>query len=64
MQTSGRYMCAYCGQENVIPLDPDGGQKQEYIEDCQTCCRPNVIRVTFSANADDAQVDAEQENEW
>ncbi|MGI8497439.1 MAG: CPXCG motif-containing cysteine-rich protein [Gemmatimonadaceae bacterium] len=32
--------CPYCGEENVIGLDPGGGSSQEYVEDCQVCCQP------------------------
>jgi hypothetical protein len=36
--------CPYCGEDIAILLDPstDG---QEYVEDCQVCCRPIAVRV-------------------
>ena len=43
----GSYICDWCGEEIVIPLDPTGGESQEYVEDCPVCCRPNVIGVEF-----------------
>lgn len=64
MQTSGRFTCAYCGERNETPLDPSGGLRQEYVEDCEVCCRPNLLVVTFSPDASEAVVVAEQENEW
>ena len=42
--------CPYCGEPNLIGLDPGGGDVQEYVEDCQVCCRP--WRVTVSYRAD------------
>ena len=37
--------CPYCGEPIHILLDPsDVGD--EYIEDCQVCCRPIVMNVT------------------
>lgn len=41
----GRYVCEACGEEIVIPLDLSAGERQEYVEDCPVCCRPNVIHV-------------------
>ncbi len=64
MQTTGRFTCAYCGANNDTEVDPSGGREQEYEEDCQTCCRPNVLKIHFSSNGDAAHIVAEQENEW
>lgn len=35
---------------------------QEYVEDCQVCCRPMVLRVVIDADGD-ASVAARYENE-
>lgn len=37
--------CPYCGQPNVIEVDPSGGDRQAYEEDCQVCCRPWKVKV-------------------
>jgi hypothetical protein len=37
--------CPYCGEEISILIDSSVGS-QEYIEDCQVCCRPIEIVVT------------------
>ena len=39
------YTCAVCGEENETLVDESQGSDQEYIEDCQICCRPNVLRI-------------------
>lgn len=39
--------CPYCGEENEIAIDPGGGADQRYVEDCQVCCRPWLVRVTY-----------------
>jgi hypothetical protein len=39
--------CPYCGEENEIALDPGSGPAQEYIEDCQVCCRPWRVLVDY-----------------
>jgi len=41
--------CPYCGEPNDIALDPGSGASQEYVEDCQVCCRPWRVRVTYDA---------------
>jgi hypothetical protein len=47
VDTSGEVYCPYCGQLNVVALDPGGGSDQEYVEDCQVCCRPWTVRVRY-----------------
>ena len=37
--------CPYCGESVEVAVDPGGGPVQEYIEDCQVCCRPWSVRV-------------------
>ena len=39
--------CPSCGQPSEIALDPGGGESQEYVEDCQVCCRPWTVRLRF-----------------
>jgi len=42
------YQCPSCGEANETLVDPGGGPKQVYTEDCTVCCRPNVLNVTIS----------------
>ena len=42
--------CPYCGETIEILVDTSAGA-QDYIEDCQVCCRP--IEMTISLNEDD-----------
>lgn len=51
--------CPYCGERVVIGLDPGGGRVQEYVEDCQVCCNPWRVRVTFDRATGEARVDLE-----
>jgi len=36
--------CPYCGETITILVD-DSLPEQQYVEDCQVCCRPIVIDV-------------------
>jgi hypothetical protein len=48
MDDEGVYLCDWCGEEIVVPLDVSAGERQEYVEDCPVCCRPNVVTVEVS----------------
>ncbi|WP_313957299.1 CPXCG motif-containing cysteine-rich protein [Sedimenticola selenatireducens] len=39
--------CPYCGEDIQILLDCSVPE-QEYIEDCQVCCRPIIITLSLS----------------
>ena len=55
------YVCATCGEQIVIPLDPSGGSEQQYVEDCPVCCNPNVIHLEFFDDGEPPRVWAEAE---
>ena len=59
MLEEASYTCGACGEEIVIPVDPSAGRRQEFVEDCPVCCRPNVIYVEI--DGDDAHVWARAE---
>ena len=39
--------CPYCGEASELSVDPGGGALQEYVEDCEVCCQPWLVRVRF-----------------
>jgi len=43
--------CPYCGETISVLIDDSAGA-QRYVEDCQVCCRPIEIAVTFGADGD------------
>ena len=53
--------CPYCGESNAIALDPGSGSYQEYVEDCQVCCRPWLVVVRYRSNGT-AEVSVAVEN--
>ena len=55
------YACAGCGEWNQTTVDESAGSRQRYIEDCQVCCKPNVLRVSWDANTAEFVIDAELE---
>ena len=46
------YVYDACGEEIVVPLDLSAGERQEYVEDCPVCCRPNIIHVEIGEGGD------------
>lgn len=50
--------CPYCGE--IISVVIDGSvESQEYIEDCEVCCRP----ITFTVEVDHAGVHIQTSHE-
>jgi hypothetical protein len=61
LETEATVLCPYCGELNVIGLDPGGGERQEYVEDCQVCCRPWRVEVSWLEDGGaEVMVEAEQ----
>ena len=42
--------CPYCGEQSDVFVDPGGGATQEYVEDCEVCCQPWLVHVTFNGD--------------
>ena len=53
--------CPYCG-EHITILTDGSVEEQQYIEDCQVCCRPMDVRVSVSENGR-CQVEVRAEND-
>jgi hypothetical protein len=39
--------CPHCGEPLESYVDPGGGERQEYVEDCAVCCRPIRFVAVF-----------------
>lgn len=47
LETEAEVACPYCGEPVILKLDPAGGLTQEYVEDCEVCCQPWLVRVRY-----------------
>jgi formate dehydrogenase maturation protein FdhE len=47
METEATFMCPYCGESISMVFDLSA-DAQEYIEDCEVCCRP--IQVNYQVS--------------
>jgi len=43
--------CPYCGETIGLMMDLSAGD-QNYIEDCQVCCRPIVVAVAVDEDGE------------
>ena len=43
------YQCAGCGEWNETFVDESAGGHQQYVEDCQVCCKPNLLDIRWGA---------------
>jgi len=46
-ETAATIECPYCGESVEITLDPDGGATQQYVQDCEVCCRPWQVHIAY-----------------
>ena len=60
--TEGTVFCPYCGELVEIALDPGSGTHQQYVEDCQVCCQPWQVLVSYQPDGTaDVSVQAHDE---
>ena len=43
-QSEQHFRCPYCGERISVLIDHSAAA-QDYIEDCEVCCRPIVLAV-------------------
>jgi hypothetical protein len=55
------YTCAGCGEWNETTVDESAGSRQRYVEDCQVCCKPNLLRVRWEPGIGEFVIEAELE---
>ena len=56
-----RFQCAGCGEWNETFVDESAGSHQNYVEDCQICCKPNLLRVSWDPGMKEVWITAELE---
>lgn len=61
MQNTAEYWCAYCGEPNLTFIDWSAGEAQSYVEDCQVCCRPNILSIYIDQATLEIEIASEYE---
>ena len=49
-ETEAVVNCPYCDAPVEIALDPGSGARQSYIEDCEVCCQPWQVSVSYDSD--------------
>ncbi len=62
MQDAVGFQCAGCGEWNETVVDESGGERQRYVEDCQVCCKANVLDIYWSSATEEFVIDAQLES--
>jgi hypothetical protein len=62
MPLAADYQCAGCGEWNETVVDESAGRRQRYVEDCQVCCKPNVLEIAWDPAAGDYTIRSEMES--
>ena len=52
LESDAAYHCPSCFEQNYVAVDPSGGRRQRFVEDCPVCCRPIAFDVGFDAEGD------------
>jgi hypothetical protein len=61
MPSFSTFQCAGCGEPNQTTVDESAGRRQAYVEDCQVCCKPNLLRVEYDSAEQEFVITAELE---
>jgi len=55
------FQCSSCGEWNETTVDESAGPRQSYVEDCQVCCKPNVLQIECDDSTGEFRIIAELE---
>ena len=56
------FQCAGCGEWNHTSVDESAGSSQSYVEDCQVCCKPNLLRISYHRGTAEFLIHAQLED--
>jgi Cysteine-rich CPXCG len=62
MSLATGFRCAGCGEWNETVVDVSAGSRQSYVEDCQICCKPNVLAIAWVSSTGEFTIAAELES--
>ena len=55
------FQCAGCGEWNDATVDESAGRIQTYVEDCQVCCKPNILHLRYDPREQEFVITAQLE---
>jgi hypothetical protein len=61
LESDTGWQCASCGEWNNSFVDASAGRRQSYVEDCQICCKPNLLSIEYDLELGHYLIHAELE---
>ena len=52
LESDAAYTCPRCSETNYVAVDPSGGRRQRFVEDCPVCCNPIEFVVSVDREGD------------
>jgi len=49
LESDEEFNCPYCGAVVSIRIDETAGQRQNFVTDCEVCCRPMELEVDIDS---------------
>lgn len=46
------YTCPVCFEQSYVGVDPSGGKRQRFVEDCPVCCRPIEFEIAIGPDGE------------
>jgi hypothetical protein len=62
LESEAPYTCPSCFETNYLAIDPGGGRKQRFTEDCPVCCRPILFTTQRDDDGESVVLSAEPES--
>jgi hypothetical protein len=62
LEFDAAYTCPSCFETNYVAVDPSGGRKQRFVEDCPVCCRPLLFVTEIDRDGDPTVISVENES--
>jgi len=59
---SSQVQCPYCWESIDVTID-NCGENQQYIEDCQVCCRPINFEIIIENETQQVQINVYAEDD-
>jgi hypothetical protein len=62
LESDAGYTCPVCSSANFVAVDPSGGRKQRFVEDCPVCCHPLAFVTEVDRDGDALVISVERES--
>lgn len=58
---STEIQCPFCFERISLAIDLGGGARQEFVYDCEVCCRPIAVSAVLEGSELDVQAERAQD---